>query len=90
MFPSPLFLVFSLHSFAAAGNDFTGITNTNAIPIIFPVGTTNTTITVAITNDGKFEGIEHFYCRLRPSFTAPTNFRIPVDTATVVITEGMH
>ena len=90
MFPSPLFLVFSFHSFAAAGNDFTGITNANAIPIIFPVGTTNTTVTVPITNDGEFEGIEHFYCRLRPSSTAPTNFRIPVDTATVVITEGMH
>ena len=82
--------VFSCRSFAAAGNDFTGITNANAIPIIFPVGSTNTTVTVAITNDGEFEGIEHFYCRLRPSSTAPTNLRIPVDTATVVITEGMH
>ena len=90
MFPSPLFLVFSFPSFAAAGNDFTGITNANAIPIIFPVGSTNITVTVPITNDGEFEGIEQFFGRLRPSSTAPTNFRIPVDTATVVITEGMH
>ena len=84
------FTSFFVFSFAAAGNDFTGITNANAIPIIFPVGSTNTKVTVPITNDGEFEGIEHFYCRLQPSSIAPTNFRIRVDTATVVITEGMH
>ena len=84
-------LVFSFPSFAAAGEDFTGITSANAIPVRFPAGSRNTTVTVTITNDGvNFEGMEQFFGRLRPSSTAPRNFRIPVDTATVVITEGMY
>ena len=82
-------LVFFFPSFAAAGEDFTGITSANAIPVRFPAGSTNTTVTVPINNDGiDFEGREQFFVWLRPSSTAPTNFRIPVNTATVAITKG--
>ena len=44
--------------------DYTGYTQANAIPIMFPAGSTETVIEVPITNDRLVEGTERFFGRV--------------------------
>ena len=64
-----------------------GYTRANAIPIIFPPGSTETQIEVPITNDRLVEGTERFLGRIVSGGSIP-GLDIFAPTATVDITDN--
>ena len=74
-----------LHNIAQA--DFTGITQANALPIIFTGGSTQTTIEISINNDNLVERTEWFLGQII-SGGGISDLRIFAPTATVDITDN--